>query len=490
MAYVRTPNETWQKNKQGQGLHSEGGGAVAGGGSTVSNQATGTKAGNAAGWYNISDFLGANKDNQVMQNQIKETGNKYIDSANEEAGALYEQYNTHKRPEVQAFDPSRLGVGGYDETAVQSGMNQDYDPFDVQGAMNLSSTSMNPYNTIQSGSVKSLVDFNAQGMKPNAQYTGGMHAMDTALLGGDYDFVNNYGNEFKRQFENEVLNPFNAQKEEFTTNEANLDKSFEDAQGAWRGGVNEWLEGRNSSVDTAYNNMQKSYNDIINADPRSYVDDQTKAYYDAQKAGNEKYGTDFFIPEFSDYINQTGGSIGGPSRGNAAFDALGGAEGIDYYNALSSLYNDASGGESPYSPYSGSEWTAPTYEFDKDAYMAAARSGADITQSADEYTAPAPWSPSVPDVSGAFKNNPARTGAQDIYDNTPKTEQDILAVGGDTARAAENTKNTINNFIGLGGGGGSSSIAEWRDQLAKTNPEAADWTDDRVRQAIRQLVAF
>jgi len=480
MAYVRSPNESWQKKPgQGTNLYSEGGAGVAGGSSDVSNQSKGTTAGNAAGWYNIQDFLGANKDNQAMQNQIKETGNKYISSANEEAIGLYDQYNSYERPAAQAFDPSNLKVGGYDESAVQKGMSQDYDPFDVKGAMNLSSTSMNPYNTVQPGSVQSLVDFNAQGMKPNAQYTSGMNMMDTALLGNDYDFVNNYGNEFKSQFENQVLNPFNEQVDAFAANEANLDKSFEDAQGAWRGGVNEWLTGQNSAVDSAYNKMQKNYNDITNADPGTYVDDQTKAYYDAQVAGGKE------LPDFSNYIRQTGGSVGGPSKGQAAYSALGGKEGIDYFNALSSLYGDASGGESPYSPYSGSEWTAPTYEFDKDAYMAAARSGANLTQSADEYTAPDPWAPSAPDGSGALKSNVATTGAQDIYDNNiPKTEQDILAIGGDTAGAAENTKNTINNFVGLGGGGGSSSIAEWRDQLAKTNPEAADWTDDQVRQAI------
>ena len=445
MAYVRSPNETWQKKPgESSGLYSEGGSGVAGGtSSAVSNQQNNSKAGNAAGWYNIQDFLGANKGNQTLQNQIKNTGNQYIENANTEAQSQIDEYNSYERPEVQAFDPNNLKVGGFDEQTVQKGLNQDYDPFDVKSAMGLSQSTMNPYNNIQSGSVQSLTDFNKQGMKPNAQYTGGMQSMDNALLGSDYDFVNNYGDQFKSDFENQALNPFNEQLDSFALSEANRDKAFEDAQSSWRGGLQNWLTGQNSAVDSTYNKLTKQYTDATTADPRSFVDDETLGYYDAQKAGNAEYGTDLFIPEFSDYIRQTGGSEFGPTRNNAAFDALGGREGIDYYNALSSLYGDATAGSAnPWdtSSYSGAQWTAPTYEFDKDAYWNTIRNGATITEAADEYTPPTP----VPEQKPAA--NPPNVTMSDPNNSTMPTAQDIYREG--TAGANWIDENTTGGEAG------------------------------------------
>jgi hypothetical protein len=420
MAYVRDPNEKWQQTQGtgGSNLYSDGTGGIAGGSSgAVSGQSPGaSKAGNAAGWYNIQEFLGANKGNQSLQNQIKQTGNEYIEGANQEASGLYDQYNSIAKPDAFQFDANNLKPGGFTEQDAKKGLYQDYDPFDVEGAMNLSQSSMNPYQNIQPGSVESLTQFNKNAMQPNAQYSSGMQNMDNALLGNDYDFVGNYANQFKGDFEQNVLNPFTAQKETFLGQEQARDQAFDTARDSWMGGLNTYLTGQNNAVNSTFNNMKSNYDNTIASaqnDPSQFVDAETKAYIDGQKAAAEKYGTTIDLPSYSDYIRQTGGEFA-PNQGQAAYSALGGQEGVDYFNALSSLYGDAtSNSENPWerTAYSGSAYTAPSFEFDRDGFWDAIRGGIDIKQSSDQYTAPAATtsvstSSGVPNIGTSDTNKP------------------------------------------------------------------------------------
>lgn len=418
MAYVRDPNEKWQQTQGtgGSNLYSDGTGGIAGGSSgAVSSQSPGaSKAGNAAGWYNIQEFLGANKGNQSLQNQIRQTGNEHIQGANQEASGLYDQYNAIERPDAFQFDAKNLRPGGFTEQDAQRGLYQDYDPFDVEGTMNLSQSSMNPYQTILPGSVESLTQFNKNAMQPNAQYSSGMQNMDNALLGNDYDFVGNYANEFKDDFKTNVIDPFNTQREGFIGQEQAIDQAFDSARNDWTGGLNTWLTGQNNAVNTTFNNMKSNHDNTIasaQADPSQFVDAETKAYVDGQKAAAEKYGGTVDLPSYSDYIRQTGGEFA-PNQGQAAYSALGGQQGVDYFNALSSIYGDAtSGSATPWAgtSYSGSAYTAPTFEFDRDNFWNAL--GGTITQSSDEYTAPTPTTTtaqpaSVPNIGTSDPNRP------------------------------------------------------------------------------------
>lgn len=386
MAFVRSPNEKWQKDRPGgSNLYSEGAGGVAGGSGAVSNQSNNTSAGNAAGWYNIQDFLGANKGNQTMQNQIRDTGNQFVDQGKENMASEAAEYEGYERPELYDFD--RGSLESTDIGAAQRGLGQDYDPFDVEGAINLSSDVLSPYENIQSGSVQSLTDFNKQGMKPNAQYTGGMQMMDNALLGSDYDFVNNYGNEFKSQFENEVINPFSEQKDNWMKAEADRDQAFDAAQANWATGIQDYLGNKQTDIAKANWAIGDTFDQRMNTaqtDPLAYADPETRAYIENQQAQAQEYGGELNLPTYEDYLRLESGNTFAPTADVGASTVMGGREGVDYWNALNSLYGDyTAGSETPWQAqlYNYSPWDQPVYGFDDEGFMEAARGGATLTES-------------------------------------------------------------------------------------------------------------
>ena len=217
------------------------------GGATAPNDTT---AGQAGGWSNIQDFLGANTGTPKVQGMIEQKGKQQLGTA-AKAGETARS-GVSEIPSIQAFTPqafqSALAANDYGQ--IRTGAGGQYTPFQGMTGENRGAalagqelpTQTNPFENIQPG-VESIMNYFGQLERPSSQYTPGMSKMDEMLLRGQKDFVKDYPGELKEQFKGQVTDPMQAGREaRALAHEGGALAAGTEGE-RWKGGINDYLQG-------------------------------------------------------------------------------------------------------------------------------------------------------------------------------------------------------------------------------------------------------
>lgn len=222
-----------------------------------------SEAGTPGGWYNIQDFLNANKQDPAIASKIQEKGTqatqKLAGDVQGQIGGLsqIDAANPFSQSSLQDI----LARDNYSQ--AQSGLQQQFNPFKGVAGSTLEEKAKtvagselqapsNPFAQVQSGNFQSIMDFFGQAEKPSAQYTQGMSKMDEMLLRGQKDFVKDYPTQLQEQFTSQVVNPLDAARAEREQALLGGAKSTEEAAKSWQTGLGQYVA-----------DQQKAVNDIL-----------------------------------------------------------------------------------------------------------------------------------------------------------------------------------------------------------------------------------
>lgn len=363
MAFIRRYND--QEGQGQNGLYSEATGAVAGqdeAAASADQQKKSTKAATPSSWYNIQDFLSANKSAiPKMQQGLKDKAQGLIDTDKAKAQSAINDISNIKRPEAMGWDENIAKSGTADQ--IQAGLSQDYNPQDYSGynfSQNETLAGLKPND------FKSLLDFNSKTQKNKAGYTMGMGKMNELLLGSDPNAAKDLTDWTQNQYSEQVTNPLQQTITDAQTKDQAADTAVDSAKQGWWSGIKDFMGGNQKSIADKLTEQTNTFNSIKSQNAgkmlQKAIDKLGGVEKESSLTGKSYLDWDKFLKENSGKYAQFIGND--PTQETAAFSALG-DQGINQYNMISNIMGNLDQTQN-YGQLAGQEFSNPTWNLSAD----------------------------------------------------------------------------------------------------------------------------
>ena len=219
-------------------------------------------AGSPGGWFNIQDFMDANKGSSITQSRIQGRGLEQLGGAVSQLSQ--QQADLQAIPEAEKFSSERLtGIreGGIDQNEISSlsnylgqtpGSSQaGIQSYELDPASQMQSIS-SPYGGLQSGDLNSIMNWYGELERPSASYTPGMQKMDEMLLRGNTDFVQQFPEQLQSQFQTNVTDKLAQSRSDIAGRQKEAKDAYTAERGHWTGGIDQFLGSEENKINQEY----------------------------------------------------------------------------------------------------------------------------------------------------------------------------------------------------------------------------------------------
>jgi hypothetical protein len=286
---------------------------------------TPTTAGDSQGWYNIQDFLGANKGDTTGQRIAGSALDKEI-----EAGKSNLQNQISNLSPLQTAQTGDLNalLEADDYSQIGNIYNQQYQSPSAPEFNPITSSSV---EALQPNQFNTITDFIGGVQKNNSTYTPGMQKMDELLMRGDTDFAQNFAQQAKDKYASEINNPYQEAVANREKAQQGAKQNIESARQDWQSQVADWTGQAGRDIESTLTRQRSDYDrgKLLyqeNTPISPFVDEATRA---------RQFNTILSAAPYESVLGvaptrETAVSELGQTRGNFADD----------YNALQSLIGE------------------------------------------------------------------------------------------------------------------------------------------------------
>lgn len=214
---------------------------------------TPTSAGDSQGWYNIQDFLGANKGDTTGQRIASSALGKEI-----EAGKSNLQNQISNLSPLQTAQTGDLNalLEADDYAQIGNIYNQQYQSPSAPEFNPITSSSV---EALQPNQFNTIADFIGGVQKKGSTYTPGMQKMDELLMRGDKDFAQNFAQQAKDKYASEINNPYQEAVANREKAQQGAKQNIESARQDWQSQVADWTGQAGRNLNNYYNELRRMY---------------------------------------------------------------------------------------------------------------------------------------------------------------------------------------------------------------------------------------
>lgn len=368
MAFIRPEDE-------GQSQLLSGAGGIAGEGMPVGGTQR-SAAGKPGSWYNVQEFLAANPQKSIAQQRVEQKGSEQLGQAKQQfqgqTSGLASLPNPEQYSNERFQDIRQEGVSGGEAQNLRSFLDQSMENKEPGTQQyELSSQEQmpdiqSPYDSMQPGNFDSIMGWYGNIEQPSAAYTPGMQKTDELLIRGAPDFVQQFPNQMQNQFQSQVTQPQEQERQAIGQRQESSKQQFSDEGKQWFEGIGGFLEGEKQKIDTSLERQQAEQEKIsAYTNPQALqaaapvrapeVTRQSEEFTGSEDPYAQQAGS----LDYMNYLNRPSAYTADPTMGSASLEALQ-SQGLQDYNVLGGLVGQEQ--------YAGEQYTPGEYEFSQPSF--------------------------------------------------------------------------------------------------------------------------